>query len=240
MKKFLKFLKYLLITTIIVAIIGAITGVGIITYQGYSLYKEAINEMSISEKIEEIKEETDVYTEYEKLPKQYVNAVVAVEDRRFFEHNGVDLVSIARAVKKDIETMSLAEGGSTITQQLAKNTYFTQKKEFTRKIAEIFMAFEYEKKCSKEEIFELYVNTMYFGDGYYCVANASKGYFDKDVSEMNLYECTLLAGIPNAPSVYAPTKNPELARQRQAQVLNKMVKYNYLTQEDADKILNEM
>ena len=92
MKKFLKFLKYLLITTIIVAIIGAITGVGIITYQGYSLYKEAINEMSISEKIEEIKEETDVYTEYEKLPKQYVNAVVAVEDRRFFEHNGVDLV----------------------------------------------------------------------------------------------------------------------------------------------------
>ncbi len=240
MKKFLKFLKYLLITTIIVAIIGAITGVGIITYQGYSLYKEAINEMSISEKIEEIKEETDVYTEYEKLPKQYVNAVVAVEDRRFFEHNGVDLVSIARAVKKDIETMSLAEGGSTITQQLAKNTYFTQKKEFTRKIAEIFMAFEFEKECSKEEIFELYVNTMYFGDGYYCVANASKGYFDKDVSEMNLYECTLLAGIPNAPSVYAPTKNPELARQRQAQVLNKMVKYNYLTQEDADKILNEM
>ena len=196
--------------------------------------------MSISEKIEEIKEETDVYTEYEKLPKQYVNAVVAVEDRRFFEHNGVDLVSIARAVKKDIETMSLAEGGSTITQQLAKNTYFTQKKEFTRKIAEIFMAFEFEKECSKEEIFELYVNTMYFGDGYYCVANASKGYFDKDVSEMNLYECTLLAGIPNAPSVYAPTKNPELARQRQAQVLNKMVKYNYLTQEDADKILNEM
>ena len=240
MKKFLKFLKYLLITTIIVAIIGAITGVGIITYQGYSLYKEAINEMSISEKIEEIKEETDVYTEYEKLPKQYVNAVVAVEDRRFFEHNGVDLVSIARAVKKDIETMSLAEGGSTITQQLAKNTYFTQKKEFTRKIAEIFLAFEFEKECSKEEIFELYVNTMYFGDGYYCVANASKGYFDKDVSEMNLYECTLLAGIPNAPSVYAPTKNPELARQRQAQVLNKMVKYNYLTQEDADKILNEM
>ena len=136
--------------------------------------------------------------------------------------------------------MSLAEGGSTITQQLAKNTYFTQKKEFTRKIAEIFMAFEFEKECSKEEIFELYVNTMYFGDGYYCVANASKGYFDKDVSEMNLYECTLLAGIPNAPSVYAPTKNPELARQRQAQVLNKMVKYNYLTQEDADKILNEM
>lgn len=236
MKKFLKFFKYLLIIVFIVVAIG----VGVIIYQGYSLYKDAINEMSISEKIEEIKQETDEYTEYEKLPKQYVNAVVAVEDRRFFEHNGVDLVSIARAVKKDIETMSFAEGGSTITQQLAKNTYFTQKKEFTRKIAEVFMAFQFEKECSKEEIFELYVNTMYFGDGYYCVANASNGYFDKDVTEMNLYECTLLAGIPNAPSVYAPTKNPELARQRQAQVLNKMIKYNYLTKEEADKILNEM
>lgn len=236
MKKFLKFFKYLLIIVFIVVAIG----VGVIIYQGYLLYKDAINEMSISEKIEEIKQETDEYTEYEKLPKQYVNAVVAVEDRRFFEHNGVDLVSIARAVKKDIETMSFAEGGSTITQQLAKNTYFTQKKEFTRKIAEVFMAFQFEKECSKEEIFELYVNTMYFGDGYYCVANASNGYFDKDVTEMNLYECTLLAGIPNAPSVYAPTKNPELARQRQAQVLNKMIKYNYLTKEEADKILNEM
>ena len=136
--------------------------------------------------------------------------------------------------------MSFVECGSTITQQLAKNTYFTQKKEFTRKIAEIFMAFEFENKCSKEEIFELYANTMYFGDGYYCVAEAAEGYFDKKVSEMNLYESTLLAGIPNAPSVYAPTKNPELAKQRQAQVLNKMVKYNYLSKEEADKILDEM
>jgi len=145
-----------------------------------------------------------------------------------------------KAIAKDIKTRSLAEGGSTITQQLAKNVYFTQKKEMTRKIAEIFMAFEFEKECTKEEIFELYINTIYFGDGYYCIYDASNGYFDKMPNEMNLYECTLLAGIPNAPSVYSPTVNPELAKQRQAQVLGKMIKYKFITQEMADKILNEM
>ena len=236
MKHFLKFLKYLIFTILLVLIIG----MGIIVYQGYSMYKEALNAMSIDQKIEQIKSETETYTKYEEMPENYIDAVIAVEDRRFFEHNGIDLRSITRAIIKDIQTMSLVEGGSTITQQLAKNTYFTQKKEFTRKIAEIFMAFEFENKCSKEEIFELYANTMYFGDGYYCVAEAAEGYFDKKVSEMNLYESTLLAGIPNAPSVNAPTKNPELAKQRQAQVLNKMVKYNYLSKEEADKILDEM
>jgi len=133
--------------------------------------------------------------------------------------------------------MSFEEGGSTITQQLAKNVYFTQEKKMTRKIAEIFMAIEIEKQCSKEEIFELYVNTSYFGDGYYCVKDASEGYFDKEPAEMNLYECTLLAGIPNAPSVYAPTKNPELARQRQGQVIRKMLKQKYLTEEEAGQII---
>ena len=219
MKKFFVFLIGIILLAIMVV-------VGTLTYQGYSLYKEAIEETSISEKIEEIKNEKENYTTYDNLPQDYINAVVAVEDRRFFEHNGIDLISITRAVIKDIKERELVEGGSTITQQLAKNTYFTQKKEFTRKIAEIFMAFEYEKVCSKEEIFELYINTMYFGDGYYCIYDAVEGYFDKKIEEMDLYECTLIAGIPNAPSVYAPTKNPELAKQRQAQVLNKMIKYN--------------
>lgn len=210
---------------------------GIFVYKGYNLYENAINEQSIAKKIEQIKKENDNYISYDKLPKDYINAIVAAEDRRFFEHNGIDVISITRAIVKDIKTMQLVEGGSTITQQLAKNTYFTQKKELTRKVAEVFMAFEYEKCCTKEEILELYVNTIYFGDGYYCVYDAAMGYFDKKPEDMNLYESTLLAGVPNAPSVYAPTKNPELAKQRQAQVLNKMVKYDYLNQEDAEKIL---
>lgn len=233
MKKFFK-------TLIILIILIVVSVIGFFVYQGYSLYKEAINEMSIKEKIEEIKGDVTEYIEYEELPQNYVNAVIAVEDRRFFNHNGVDAISIMRAIITDIRTMKLAEGGSTITQQLAKNVYFTQRKEFTRKIAEVFMAFEFEKECSKEEIFELYVNTIYFGDGYYCIYDASNGYFDKMPNEMNLYECTLLAGIPNAPSVYSPNVNPELSKQRQAQVLNKMLKYEFITEEEANKILNEM
>lgn len=231
-----KLLKRLIILILLILIILA----GIFIYQGYFLYKNAIDEISIEEKIKEIKEDIPNYISYNELPQNYINAVIAVEDRRFFSHNGVDTISILRAIAKDIQTMSLAEGGSTITQQLAKNTYFTQKKEFTRKIAEVFMAFEFERECSKEEIFELYINTIYFGDGYYCIYDASNGYFNKMPNEMNLYECTLLAGIPNAPSVYSPTVNPELSKQRQAQVLNKMIKYKFITQEEANKILDEM
>ena len=228
----MKFLKKILLLVLIILI-------AIISFavkKGYDLYEQAISKTSIEEKIAEIRANEN-YTTYEELPQDYINAVVAVEDKRFFLHQGVDIISILRAIFIDIKNMEFEEGGSTITQQLAKNTYFTQEKNFTRKIAEIFMAAQYEKNCSKEEIFELYVNTSYFGDGYYCVKSAAQGYFEKLPKEMNLYECTLLAGIPNAPSVYAPTKNPELAKQRQAQVIKKMLKQKYLTQQQAEEIL---
>ena len=229
---FMKLLKKIFALMAIVIILI----VSLVVKQGYDLYLKAINEMSIQDKIAEI-QDNENYTKYEDLPEDYITAVVAVEDKRFFSHHGVDIISIMRAVFIDLKEMSFEEGGSTITQQLAKNIYFTQEKKVTRKVAEVFMAIELEKNISKEQIFELYVNTSYFGDGYYCVKEASQGYFDKDPIDMNLYECTLLAGIPNAPSVYAPTKNPELARQRQGQVLRKMLKQKYITQEEASKIL---
>lgn len=228
----MKLLKKLVFIVIIIVSIVA----GVFIKEGYDIYEKAIQDTSISEKIAEIKANEN-YTTYEELPQDYINAVIAVEDKRFLEHDGIDLISITRAILIDIKEMSFEEGGSTITQQLAKNVYFTQEKKMTRKIAEAFMAIEIEKNISKEEIFELYVNTSYFGDGYYCVKEASEGYFDKLPSEMNLYECTLLAGIPNAPSVYAPTKNPELARQRQGQVIRKMIKQGYLSEEEAGKII---
>ena len=226
------FKKLFLMLILVILIIGSV-----ILLNGYKLYKTTIDNLSLEDKILEIKS-NDTYVSIKDVPTYYINAIIAVEDRRYFEHNGVDIISIARAIIKDIQTMSLAEGGSTITQQLAKNTYFTQKKELTRKIAEIFMAVEYERVCSKEEIFELYVNTIYFGDGYYCVYDAAQGYFAKEPKDMDLYESTLLAGIPNAPSVYSPTKNPELSKERHAQVLNKMVKYGYLTKEQSDQLLS--
>ena len=203
---------------------------------GYKMYKTAIDQISIEEKVEEIKEEEN-YTKISELPKIYINAVIAVEDHRFYNHNGIDVIAIGRAFFNDIKALSFVEGGSTITQQLAKNIYFTQEKNIERKIAEIFMAFKIEKEYNKEEILELYLNTSYFGDGYYTVKEASLGYFEKEPKDMTDSECIMLAGIPNAPSVYAPTKNLELAKQRQKQVLNKMIEYGYLTQNEANEIL---
>lgn len=209
---------------------------GFYIYSGYKLYNEAIIDMPISVMAQDIKEKEN-YTELSDMPKTYKEAVVAVEDHRFYYHDGVDIISITRAIINDIKAMAFVEGGSTITQQLAKNTYFTQEKKLTRKIAEVFMAAEIEKECTKDEILELYLNSCYFGDGCYTVSEASRHYFNKEPIDMTDYESTMLAGIPNAPSVYAPTKNPKLAKQRQRQVLDKMVEYGKMNLEYANEIL---
>ena len=166
-----------------------------------------------------------------------MDAVVAVEDHRFEQHLGIDLIAIGRAAWNNLTSWSLREGGSTITQQLAKNMYFTQEKSFIRKIAEMFMAFRLESSYTKDEILELYLNSIYFGDGYYCVRDASQGYFGKDPIDMTDYESTLLAGIPNAPSVYSLTANPDLAEQRQQYVIQQMVKYGYISEGEGKKII---
>lgn len=230
MKKFFKFLiiLILLLTSLGLLIIG----------NGYNMYKEAIQEMPIQEKVEEIRQKEN-YTKLSELPQIYINAVISVEDHRFYEHNGIDVIAIGRAIINDIKAMSFVEGGSTITQQIAKNEYFTQEKKITRKVEEVFVAFELEKQYTKNEILELYINTIYFGNGYYNIKDAAKGYFGKSITNLSDSECIMLAGIPNAPSVYAPTQNPELTKQRQKQVAEKMVKYGYLTEEEKDKILGK-
>ena len=230
MKKLFKVLIFLLLIGISIALL--------FVNNGYNMYKEAIEDTPLEEKVAQIQGKEN-YTKFSELPQMYVNAVISVEDKRFYEHNGIDLIAIGRAAINDIKAMSYVEGGSTITQQLAKNMYFTQEKKIERKIAEVFMAWKIEDNYSKQGIFELYVNTIYFGDGYYTVKDACKGYFNKDLQDMSDGECILLAGIPNAPSAYAPTKNPELARQRQKQVIEKMIKNGYLTQDQASKILEE-
>jgi monofunctional glycosyltransferase len=200
--------------------------------KGYLMYRDVLQRTSLSERVSEI-QASDRYTSLDVLPDIYLKAVISVEDHRFYKHKGIDIISIGRAVWTDIKSMSFVEGGSTITQQLAKNLFFTQDKKIERKIAEVFMAFHIESNYDKNEILELYVNTIYFGSGYYCVRDASEGYFGKPPSEMTDYESTLLAGIPNAPSIYALTNNPELAKERQQQVIDKMVIYGYLTEAEA-------
>lgn len=210
----------------------------ILTYQGYTMYKVALEEISVKDKVEELRAKEN-YTLIEDLPKFYLDAVVAVEDRRFYDHGAIDLIGIARAMWTNIKSFELKEGGSSITQQVAKNVYFTQEKTALRKIAELFMAFEIERNCDKDTILEMYVNTSYFGSGYDGIKEAANGYYDKDPIDMNKYESSMLAGVPNAPSVYAPTKNPDLASQRQRQVLEKLVKYEYITEEEMNEILEQ-
>lgn len=222
---------------ILIILIVVFTG-AFLTYQGYVMYKEALDKISVEDKVFELREQEN-YTKIEDLPEFYLDAVVAVEDRRFYDHGALDPIGIARAIWTNVKSLELKEGGSSITQQVAKNVYFTQEKTALRKIAEVFMAFEIEKNCDKDTILEMYVNTSYFGSGYYGIKEAVNGYYDKEPIDMNKYESSMLAGVPNAPSVYAPTKNPDLAAQRQRQVLDKMVKYEYITEEEKNDILQE-
>ena len=230
----MKIIKKIIFVVILVAISISLLVIG----NGYNMYKEALEQMPLSKKVVSIIEKEN-YAKIDEIPQIYKDAVISVEDHRFYKHNGIDIIAIGRALVNDVKAMDFVEGGSTITQQLSKNIYFTQEKKVTRKIAEVFMAFEIEKNYKKDEILELYLNSSYFGDGYYTVKEACKGYFNKELNEMTDYECILLAGIPNAPSVYAPTKNPELSKQRQKQVINKMIEYGYITQNEADMILKQ-
>lgn len=223
-RRFLTFLLLCLLCT------GAFFG-----YRGYERYQEALEAVSLDEKTAEIRSNPS-YTQIADLPQVYLDAVVAVEDKRFYKHPGIDIISIGRAIKNDIQAREMIEGGSTITQQLAKNLYFSQERSITRKAAEAFMALKMERELTKEEILELYVNSIYFGETYYCVADASEGYFGKEPRDMNAYESTMLAGIPNAPSAYSPDVSPKLAHLRQKKVLQSMVRQKYLTQEEADQI----
>ena len=235
MRKIIKgFFKFVAVALSIAVVLSIIAGLwfGI---KGYNMYRDAVNETPFSEKFGEIQNAGN-FTEFDELPEIYVKAVVAVEDERFWTHHGVDGIAICRAVFNDIKTLSLREGGSTITQQLMKNEYFTQDKKFERKFAEIFAALKVEKEYDKREIFELYVNTIYFGRGLYGIHDAAMGYFGKTPSELTDYEAVMLAGIPNAPSVY--DTDQELDKQRMRQVLDRMVECGVISETESDQIFS--
>ncbi len=206
--------------------------------KGYNMYKDAVESKPLGKMVDGIRG-MEGFTEYDELPEIYIDAVISVEDKRFMSHGGIDPIAICRAVFNDIRTMSFAEGGSTITQQLMKNEYFTQEKKLERKFAEVFAARALEKEYGKEDIFELYVNTIYFGSGYYGIHDAALGYYGKSPSELTEYESVMLAGLPNAPSAYSPDSSPELALQRMRQVLDRMVKCGVITESEAEEIISE-
>ncbi|MGN0712763.1 MAG: transglycosylase domain-containing protein [Anaerovoracaceae bacterium] len=204
-----------------------LTWVGLTFYSGWQMYEDALAACPLEEKAAQTSAQEN-FTTLDQLPEVYLDAVLAVEDRSFYDHRGFSLRSTGRAFIRNFQEKDLVEGGSTITQQLAKIWYFDLDKKFDRKVAELLMAFDIEKNYSKKQIFEFYLNSIYFGSGYYTVYDASMGYFGKAPAEMNDYEATLLAGIPNAPSVYSPDVNPDLAEQRRQQVIQCMEQYGYI------------
>lgn len=203
--------------------------------KGYRMYQDAISQTSIEERVEDIRA-MENFTAFSEMSDFYIDAVISVEDHRFMSHPGIDPIAVVRAAWTDIREMSFVEGGSTITQQLAKNMLFTQEKKMERKAAEVFAAYDMEKNYTKEELFELYVNTANFGSGYEGVYAASMGYFGKLPAEVTDYEAAMLAGVPNAPSMYSPDISQELAARRIDVVLQSMVRHHVITREEAEQI----
>jgi len=168
----------------------------------------------------------------ERMPKQLQEATIAIEDKDFYRHIGVDPRGVMRAAVTDMLALKRRQGGSTITQQLARNVYLNQSKTMSRKVAELVLALQLERAYTKPEILELYLNQIYFGEGAYGVQIAAKTYFGKDASKLTLSECALLAGLPKAPERYSPFEDEGRATERRNLVLQRMRELGYITEDE--------
>jgi len=168
----------------------------------------------------------------EKVPPLLIKAFIAAEDSRFFEHHGMDIRGILRAMIKNVLAGGYVQGGSTITQQVARSLFLSKEKTIGRKIKELILAYILDKKFTKEEILQLYLNHIYLGNGAYGIEMAAQDYFGKSIKNLNLAECAMLAGLPKAPSMYSPFKNPGKARARRSYVLNRMLELGYINEEE--------
>lgn len=200
MKKQFKLCTYTLI--LFIMMIGLFK-VSPIIQDGYDLYKTAVSEVSISDRIAELREK-DQYITYDEIPEEFIKQIIYSEDKRFYYHLGVDPIAIVRAVGTNIREGRYAQGGSTISQQLAKNMYFSFEKTMERKIAEAFVAFDIEKELSKNEILELYCNIAYFGEGQYGLKEAAEHYYDLEPYELSKVQTAALVFTVKCPKYYNP------------------------------------
>lgn len=190
--------------------------------------------------IQQISSKVPNYTHIDQIPQNLINAVIAVEDKRFYQHLGFDVVGIGRAFLTNLKERRIAAGGSTITQQLAKNVFLTQEKSLNRKVKELLIAVKLEQLYTKEEILEMYLNVIYYGEGSYGIGRASQIYFDKPVEELTLAETTVLAGLIQAPSAYNPKRHYAKAKRRQEVVLAVMVSHGLISKESESQIKGEV
>ena len=193
-----------------------------------------------NQKIAEFYKERRLVIPLEDIPPMLVEAFIAAEDSRFYEHGGIDLKSIVRAFFKNLEAGTIVQGGSTITQQVTKSFFLTPERSYKRKLKEAVLAYRISERFSKDEVLFLYLNQIYLGHGAYGVQAAAQNYFDKPVQELTLSECTILAGLPQAPSRYSPHRFPERARQRQLYALSRMVEEGYITTQQAEEARDEV
>ncbi len=246
-----KIIKWSLWTVVFLVFSGAAVALGLFYHLSKGLPKiSSLNDYHPSiittvysddnQKIAEFYKERRIVVPLERIPEQLQHAFIAAEDSRFYKHHGVDFFSIARAFFKNLKAGTIVQGGSTITQQVTKSFLLTPERSYERKIKEAILACRIEKAFSKEDILYLYLNQIYLGHGAYGVQAASENYFGKSVDELNLAECAMLAGLPQAPSKYSPFHYPERARQRQIYVLMRMQAEGYLTQEQASEAMNTL
>ncbi len=213
---------------------------------GYSISDSVMEEGLVPDAVSQFydNENTVIYTtasaehrlpvKLDKIPKHVQAAFVSIEDNRFYEHSGIDYRGTFRALVSNIMGQEV-QGGSTITQQLAKNAFLTQERTLSRKVKEAFLARQLENKYTKDEILNMYLNQIYFGEGAYGVESASLKYFGKHVQDISLAEAAALAAIPKSPNYYDPMENPKANKERRDIVLDQMVKYGHITQADAQK-----
>lgn len=252
-------LSYLLLIVVLIGVIGGYIayekfGKQILTYRDDA--KEMVANSSEStfrqdetsivydtkgKKIREVTGEKEVYYKtYDEIPAYFVEAMVSVEDRRFYEHNGVDYEGIARAAYILFKNNgNITQGASTITQQLARGIFLSNEVSYERKIKEIFIAWELEKKYTKQQILEYYLNTIFFSNSYYGIGAAAKGYFDKDLDELSVSEVAFLCAIPNSPTYYDPRTNYDHTIERRNKILNDMHDLGYLNDLELQMALEE-
>ena len=184
-------------------------------------------------------EENRQYAKFNEIPPRIIEALIAIEDTAFFEHDGINYEAIFRAAIKDIQAMSLVEGASTLTQQLVKNMLLTREKKFTRKLKEIIISYEVEQKLTKEQIIERYLNQVYFRHGYYGIKTAAIGYFKKNLNELSIKEIAILVGLPKAPSSYDPTRHLDLSLSRANSVISRMYNIGWITANEYQNAIKE-
>ena len=236
----MKFIKFKHIFGLSIA--GALVVVGLLGYFAFQIHEDLSTIVDYKPKLTTkiydrnnelvanvFDEENREFVPYDEIPPRLIEALIAIEDTAFFEHDGVNFEAIFRAVIKDLQTMSLAEGASTLTQQLVKNMVLTRDKKFTRKLKEVILSYRLEELLTKEEILERYLNQIYFGHQYHGIKTAALGYFKKDLKDLTLKEIAILVGLPKAPSAYDPTKHIDLSLSRANNVLARMRNLGWIT-----------